>query len=192
MNPKQTIPLAVSLAPLIAAAPAIAIGAAIGLAGLWLFKCLLDDSNDKQSDTAPAADPDASRKPVETPVFREIPAKPVIPSAPVSIPPAPRVSTPPTAIRPVSAIPAPVQPVVAAIKVATPATPPPIIKKSVTRADLAGIFDNGARTQTRTAAVTALKRLGFGKTAAYAALSAHGRFNAWLHCAPDGIITWKN
>jgi hypothetical protein len=48
------------------------------------------------------------------------------------------------------------------------------------------------RTLRRTAAVEALKRLGFGKTAAYAALSQDGRFNAWLICAPDGIIAWKN
>jgi len=36
----------------------------------------------------------------------------------------------------------------------------------------------------------ALKTLGFGKTAAYAALSPDGRFSAWLKCSPDGIMTW--
>ena len=40
---------------------------------------------------------------------------------------------------------------------------------------------------TRTAAVAALKNLGFGKSAAYDALSADGRFSAWLQFAPDGI-----
>jgi hypothetical protein len=39
---------------------------------------------------------------------------------------------------------------------------------------------------------TALKKLGFGKTAAYDALSEDGRFSAWLQYAPDGIITWTN
>jgi hypothetical protein len=74
----------------------------------------------------------------------------------------------------------------------TAAAPLPISKKFVTRADLATIFDNGARSLSRTAAVTALKRLGFGKTAAYSALSPDGRFNAWLICASDGMITWEN
>jgi hypothetical protein len=35
-----------------------------------------------------------------------------------------------------------------------------------------------------------LKKLGFGKTAAYAALTPNGRFSTWLQFAPDGIITW--
>jgi hypothetical protein len=56
--------------------------------------------------------------------------------------------------------------------------PPPIKKKFVTREDMANIFQRGARALTRTAAVAALKKIGFGKTAAYAALT------------PDGIITW--
>jgi hypothetical protein len=36
----------------------------------------------------------------------------------------------------------------------------------------------------------ALKNLGFGKSAAYAALTPAGRFSTWLQFAPDGIITW--
>jgi hypothetical protein len=32
----------------------------------------------------------------------------------------------------------------------------------------------------------------FGRTAAYAALSAHGRFASWLNFAPDGLITWTD
>jgi hypothetical protein len=55
---------------------------------------------------------------------------------------------------------------------------------------LATVFQRGARALTRTAAVVALKKLGFGKTAAYDALSMDGRFSAWLQFAPDGIITW--
>jgi hypothetical protein len=68
--------------------------------------------------------------------------------------------------------------------------PPPIKKKFVTREDLATVFHHGARALNRTAAVAALKSLGFGKTAAYSALSPDGRFSAWLQFAPDGIITW--
>jgi hypothetical protein len=71
-----------------------------------------------------------------------------------------------------------------------PQIPPPIKKKFVTREDMANIFQRGARALTRTAAVAALKMLGFGKTAAYDALSEDGRFSAWLQFAPDGIITW--
>jgi len=54
------------------------------------------------------------------------------------------------------------------------------------------IFQRGARGLTRIAAVAALKNLGFGKTAAYDALSENGRFSTSLHFAPDGIITWTD
>jgi hypothetical protein len=56
---------------------------------------------------------------------------------------------------------------------------------------MAAIFGHGSRKLNLGSAVTELKHLGFGKTAAYAALSPDGRFSAWLHYAPDGIITWK-
>jgi len=56
---------------------------------------------------------------------------------------------------------------------------------------MAMVFHRGARSLTRKAAVAALKSLGFGKTAAYEALSADGRFVSWLQIAPDGTITWK-
>jgi len=71
-----------------------------------------------------------------------------------------------------------------------PQIPPPIKKKFVTREDMANIFQRGARALTRTAAVAALKMLGFGKTAAYDALSEDGRFSDWLDFAPNEIITW--
>jgi hypothetical protein len=61
----------------------------------------------------------------------------------------------------------------------------------VAREDLSTIFNNGSRTLSRTAAVAALKGLGFGKTAAYKALSMDGRFASLLQFAPDGIIAWK-
>ena len=63
-------------------------------------------------------------------------------------------------------------------------------RKVITWEDMANAFDRGSRKLTLTAAVAALKSLGFGKTAAYAALTPDGRFSAWLQFAPDGIITW--
>jgi len=75
---------------------------------------------------------------------------------------------------------------------ATPEIQLPAQKKFIVRADMEKIFNGRTRGLTRTEAVSALKALGFGKTAAYAALSPDGRFSACLHCAPDGIITWKS
>jgi hypothetical protein len=45
--------------------------------------------------------------------------------------------------------------------------------------------------RTAAAAVAALKKLGFGKTAAHDALLKDERFSAWLQLAPDGMITWN-
>jgi hypothetical protein len=56
---------------------------------------------------------------------------------------------------------------------------------------MAEIFQYGRRKLDRKAAVTALKALGFGKSAAYEALSIDGRFAPRLQFAPDGIIAWK-
>lgn len=187
MNTKQTVPLAVTLAPVIAAAPQLLIGGAIGLGVVLLVKWLVTPDKDKQPDaTPPKQDTEASRKPAETVVIREIPARPVV----QPVPSVPRPPTPPAIIRPVPA--APLSPVAPIVKATSLALPQPAGKKFVTRADLAAIFDNGARALNRKAAVAALKRLGFGKTAAYSALSPDGRFNVWLQCAPDGMITWKN
>jgi hypothetical protein len=76
------------------------------------------------------------------------------------------------------------------IKSVVQTPPPPIKKKFVRREDLAAVFQRGARALTRTAAVAALKKIGFGKSAAYEALSVNGRFSDWLQFAQDGIITW--
>lgn len=78
-------------------------------------------------------------------------------------------------------------------KVVPPDPQPPFTdaRRNVTREDLSAIFKNGTRTLTRPAAVTALKELGFGKTAAYKALSMDGRFASLLRFTPDGIIAWK-
>jgi hypothetical protein len=188
MNPKQTVPLVVTLAPFIAAAPPLLIGAAIGLGLIWLFS---EDEKAKPATKPAEAKPESSwtsaKSIVKTPLVRQTPAE--IPIKPVRVP----VTTPPLSVpsapKTTTAAPAPV--VVPAIKAVIQA-PPPIKRKIVTRQDVAAIFQNGARELSRTAAVAALKRLGFGRTAAYAALSAHGRFASWLNHAPDGIISWTD
>jgi hypothetical protein len=76
--------------------------------------------------------------------------------------------------------------------VSVPVFAPPVKKKFVTREDLAIVFNRGQQSLSRTAAVATLKSLGFGRTAAYAALTPDGRFSTWLHFASDGIITWKS
>lgn len=118
------------------------------------------------------------------PAFHTIPAE--IPPAIVSVP---TVTKP--FIQPVSV---PLEPNVsvsipAPQKAMAQTTPPQIKKKFVTREDLATIFRRGERGLTRAAVAAALKKIGFGKSAAYAALSENGRFSAWLRFAPDGIIS---
>lgn len=195
MNPKQTVPLAVTLAPVIAAAPPVLIGAAIGLGIIWLLKCLSDAEPTKQPETMPASQAGIPRKLPEPAVFRQIPAEVLTKPVAVPRPAVPRVAVPPTALPSVPKIAAPVPVPVAVIvpKVMPQVLPPPPIKKKVvTREDMATVFQRGARTLTRPAAVAALKSLGFGKTAAYAALLPDGRFAAWLKIAPDGIIAWTD
>lgn len=65
-------------------------------------------------------------------------------------------------------------------------------RKRITRENMATIFRHSSQNLTLTTAVAELKSLGFGHSAAYAALSANGQFSAWLQFAPDGIITWKD
>ena len=72
-----------------------------------------------------------------------------------------------------------------------PLNMPPQKRRIVLREDLARVFQHGARSLYRIDAVTELQRLGFGKTAAYEALSPDGRFALWLQIAPDGIIAWN-
>jgi hypothetical protein len=189
MNAKQTAPLLVTLA---AVAPPLLIGGAIGLGIVLLVKEIFDGDAEKQPETKPGKPgTETSKKPTETAVFRQNPA-PIRPKlAPVvSVARTPRVTVQPAPVSPVSVAPVPVQPVVPVVKTALSAAPKPVARRFVTRADLVTIFDNGKRALSRTVAVTALKRLGFGKSAAYAALSPDGRFSSWLFCAPDGIISW--
>jgi len=178
-NPKNTIPLIAALAPVI---PAIVPGLLLGSAAFFFLKWLLsDDDKEKKPET-----------PLNSPPLQSSPAAIRVNPVAAPVAPAPRVVVPPPAPQPVPKVSAPVPaPIVApAIKVVTQTPPPPIKRKVVTREDLANVFQRGARKLTRTAAVDALTQLGFGKTAAYAALSVNGRFASWLHCAPDGIIQW--
>lgn len=188
MNPKQAAPLLVTLAPLAAVAPPLIIGGLIGGAILLLLKALLSDDEEKKPEAEAVEASAESRKIAETQAFRQVPAE--IPGKPLAVPVAsvPRVVVPMPSI---SRVPAMSAPVPAPHKIAAHLVPlPPIKKKLVKREDLATVFGHGTRTFSRTDAVAALKRLGFGKTAAYSALSPDGRFSAWLVFASDGIIYW--
>lgn len=80
-----------------------------------------------------------------------------------------------------------------ALKIVPPDPQPPFTdyRRAVTREDLLAIFGNGSRSLTRQAAVAVFKQFGFGKTAAYKALSMDGRYASLLEFAPDGTISWK-
>jgi hypothetical protein len=194
MNPKKVAPLIVTLPALAAAAPSLIIGGGICVGGYFLLKWLFTADEEKKPEAVPATA--ATERPaLVVPSFsagnsvqnRSVPAnsggKPNVTPAPaiVSANSAPAASKIP--IPPPSAIPA--------MKIA-PQIPLPAPKKIITRDDMAKIFNGGTRGLTRKSAVAALKKLGFGKTAAYAALTPDGRFSAWLQFAPDGMITWKD
>ena len=122
---------------------------------------------------------DKEKKPEIKPT-NEIPKNPpVVPIVfpPISVSAAPKVSTP-----------LPTVP----ISKDFPQSPTPQKRRVILREDLAQIFQYGVRSLYRIGAVTQLQKLGFGKTAAYEALSPDGRFASWLKIAPDGIISWRN
>jgi hypothetical protein len=194
MNPKKVAPLIVTLPALVAAAPSLIIGGGICVGGYFLLKWLFTADEEKKPEAVPATT--ASQRPVlVNPSFsggnsvqnRSIPpnsgGKPNVTPAPAIVP----ASSAPT----VSKIPIPPPSTIPAMKIA-PQIPLPAPKKIITREDMAKNFQHGARALTRKEAVAALKKLGFGKTAAYEALSLDGRFSAWLQFAKDGIVTWKD
>jgi hypothetical protein len=183
MNPKQTIP------PIAKAVPALLAGFVIFLALKELFSAKKD--TETKPETFPANVEAENRRneaesvpPIHT-IPAEIPPKPVI----ISVP-----SVPKPFISPVSAS------LVDKISVSVPdpqkiaAQIPllPLKRKSIMRKDMETAFQHGARGMTRTEAVAALKKLGFGKSAAYEAFSENGCFSTWLRFAPDGIITWTD
>jgi hypothetical protein len=196
MNAKQTAPLLVTLAPLASAiAPVIPV-LLIGGAAIFVLNLLFpDDDKEKEPEAVLVNKAESPRNVPETAVFRQIPAEIPVKPAAVPRPAAPRIIVLPPAVPSVPKITAPAAVPAAVIvpTIAKQAPPPsPIKKKVVTRQDMATVFQRGAHTLTRTAAVAALKGLGFGKTAAYAALTPDGRFASWLQIAPDGIITWTD
>jgi hypothetical protein len=202
MNAKNAAPLIVTLPAIAAAAPPLIIGGAIFVGFAYFCEWLMsDDEKEKKPESIPLSAPSA---PVRPPSVSAAPSRPalVIPSVSGgnsaqnhSIPAdsggisnVTRNTPPHTTTAPLvmpSAIPA--MKIVQQIPL-----PSPIKKKFVTREDVATVFQRGARPLTRTAAVAELKNLGFGKTAAYAAITPDGRFSAWLQFAPDGIITWTD
>lgn len=146
----------------------------IGLAVLAL-KALFSSAAEKMPETAPAA---PERKPSPVPPYS---------AGKISAPLA--AAVPADSMLAMSKIPVALPPVIPAAKI-QPEIPLPTRNKFITHAEMAKVFDGG-RGLTRKAAVSALTALGFGKTAAYSALSPDGRFSALLQSAPDGIITWK-
>ena len=69
--------------------------------------------------------------------------------------------------------------------------PPAAPVRRIRREDLAEALAYGARPVTRSEAVATLQALGFGKTAAYKALSPTGRFADFINHSSDGMIEWK-
>ncbi len=168
MNAKQTAPLLATLAPaLVTAAPILLIGGAVFL----VLNCLLSDDARKRNRKPRQRTPkrNAAGKRRKPPVFRPIPAEIPVKPAAVPVPSAPRVRCLRLPFRLCRKFPRPrlVPAAIAIPKIATQVPPPPIKKKFVTREDIAAVFHHGARPLTRTAAVAALKSLGFGKSAAY-------------------------
>jgi hypothetical protein len=201
MNAKHTIPLISTAAPLAALAPPLLLIAGIGLTLYWL----LSEEEEKKPDLptnaeggktpigAPASACTASTQaPVAAPSPKPLPAPvPLPPTQPLfavfqsAIASSPAVdSTPKVCTIPQSLA-------VAQPTAVSPVAPSPRHGQPLAREGVARIFNCGARALTRKAAVDALKSLGFGKSAAYEALSPDGRFAAWLYCSPDGTLTWK-
>ncbi len=171
MNSKQTIPAIAKIAP------PLLLGVVIFSALKWIFS---DDDTEKKPEIKPAdAGTENNRKATVVPVVSEL----------ISVPPVPEIPAKSAIISAPSAT-RPFLPPFSAAKIPATQAPPPIKRKFVTRHDMETIFQRGARGLTRTAAVVALKNLGFSKTAAYDALSEDGRFSDWLQFEPDGIITW--
>lgn len=197
MNIKQTAPIAVTLAPLIAAMPQLLIVGGIIAFGIYL---LSDDDKKPDSASVPSA---PERPKIQHPPYSEssfpansgckIAEKPEIPAysagnltlTHVTLAPVPVMSVPAIHISPVT--PPPTNPVTEI----QPVFPRLERKKMISRNDMAKVF-NGGRGLTRKAAVTALKTLGFGKTAAYEALEMGGRFAPLLEFSQDETISWKS
>jgi len=102
-------------------------------------------------------------------------------------PQTPMLEPPPPKTDDVKLLPAPTMP--PEVQAAAPL--PKAASRRITREDIAGALEYGARSIPRGEAVAALQALGFHKTAAYRALSTSGRFAEFIEIAPDGLIEWK-
>ena len=177
MNGKQTIPPITVVGSILAAIPLpVLIGGAgiIALAAWWF-----SENKKAEKPLSGTENGNSGTKPLVPPLF-SAPSDPAAPSVPpVSVREfPPELQNSARTGRLVAASPPDKQ-------------PSPAKQRRITREDLAAIF-NGPRGLTRKAAVSVLNSLGFGRTAAYGALSSDGRFSTWLQYAPDGIITWKS
>jgi len=162
MNPKRTPPLIVAILAI------LLIGGLIFLVMKFLISA---KATEKKLEIKPVnTGTENSGKPTVDPVASE----------PISVPPDPEI--------PLPAILTGETP----LKIDAAQFPPRLKRKRINRENMTTIFKHGSRKLNLTTAVTELKGLGFGKSAAYEAFSAHGQFSAWLHFAPDGIITWTD
>jgi hypothetical protein len=168
MNAKQTIQIIIKIAPPLAV-------------GALFFYALKEAFSGKAEEKKPEKVPEKAT-PISPTCLKSVNSggnsgqKPFIPANPAG---KTTVSTP------LSAFPANSVPTVPDNKTQSPR------KKAITRENMAEIFYRGGRNLDRKAAVAALMALGFGKSAAYEALSPDGRFSDSLYCTPGGIVTWK-
>ena len=156
---------------MVAATPAVAAAAAIGLVLLWLTadeKCTKADGksgllDDFFGSKKPESESSAS---ISTPSAAGFAAVGDEPSSPgeTETPAAPMLSS------------------VASFSGNQP---------SVSRDALAAIFEQGTKRMSRKAAVTALMARGIKQTAAYKALRDDGRFTDCLEVGDDGLMTYR-
>lgn len=208
MNNKQLLPLIAKL------------GLFGGI--IWVVSTIFSDNDaeTKPASDPLKTEPDNQRKPAENSWKEtEIPAKPA--AVPVSSARAPVVTLPVKTVERIlqsMAIPPdsagksnsgtvfPVNFVENEPEILIPTIPPvfstdiPTVKTEIpanrrnliTREHMAAIFDQGKILLNRKTAAELLKELGFGKSAAYEALSPDGRFSAYLYDTPDGMISWED
>jgi len=189
MKPKE---LALLAPAIVAFAPAIAVGAFVGLALFALF----DPSQSDPEPTGPVPPP--TPVPIPTPQVLPAPARAVaaLPSEerptvpPRSAPTVAETKVAPTAPRGISPLPITPPARTPGPAPAVPAARKPRAGKRLTAADISGAF--AGIPLTRSAAVARIRNLtGCGQTAAYTALAQGGPFSDRLHEDDEGRLCWK-
>ena len=185
MNRNQSIPANSSLAPV------LIFGALIFLAVKWVFSGGEDPEKQQETESkkAPAEShgksvsfpPNSGGNSVQNPHLPADSGRNF--GVPPSVIPAISVQSAPKAVVPVSLA------IIPSKKNVKLPPPKPFKRKIVRRENLAAIFRSGTLTLTRNDAVSALVGLGFGKSAAYEAISPNGRFGDLLHFAKDGTVS---